>query len=907
MKKNITTLLALGLIFSGNIINAQTGRVGINTADPKSTMDISGKKDGSGNLLPTDMTGLQAPRLTRAELTAKGNTLYGTDQKGALIYITDISAGDALSQRINITSEGYYYFDGAFWQKFADTDTNNTPTGFERLPNMTATDFHWRLIGADATKYGTEGKYGLDATWNPANMNETYFPGPYSYNQIMALAGLTISDLGAKGQNSFTAGAINSASGIASTALGTGNTASGVGSFASGVGTKSTGLFTTSMGRSTVANGDGAFSAGLFSEATNNAAVSMGNTSKASGENSVAIGQANTASAQGTLAIGNTNTASAVSAVGIGQQNTASGQGSMALGNTNTTSATSSTAIGQTNAVAGSASVAIGNNNGITSTASSSVGVGFDNQLTAINTFALGEINKLNGTSSYAFGRNNEALAAGTYSAMLGYDNKAENTNSIIVGGQNTAKGSTNLIFGRDNTTNGARSMALGTSNNITGDYSKAIGHTLTAESAFSTTMGLNNTPETSPEATAFSDMTKRLFTIGNGTATTKSDALTILRNGKTGLSQSVPTETLDVGVGNVRVRDINSNTGSLATDKYVVADSNGVLKTVAVPAAPSPVNIYTADGSLTGTSSPSFFRTLNLNGSNLQFTGFQQRTSWSATGALTQSNTQTGTNGLASMVFSGGGSTQLSLQQFNGGDGQVFVSSGSTALNIGSNASTVSTPIRFFTSTGSGALGLERARITGEGNFGIATLAPSETLDVGAGNVRVRQINSNSSTNANDKIVVADSNGVLKTTSIFIPKTAIVGMRTTATSTIAANVDADVVFTNNPLLSGFTYNSSTGVYTAQSAGYYQITGTVRKDISMNGFTSSGTTVLRLRVNGSTVNSVSNAYLDGTSSTNQNMTYVVYLNANDTFNFNTVYTRTSTIINAQVSVIALGG
>ena len=110
--KKITTA-ALFLMLTGTAF-AQEGRVGINTTDPKTTFDVNGN-----NLLTTDITGMQAPRLTRAELTAKGNVLYGADQKGALVYITDVTAGDALTQRINITAAGYYYFDGAVWQKMA--------------------------------------------------------------------------------------------------------------------------------------------------------------------------------------------------------------------------------------------------------------------------------------------------------------------------------------------------------------------------------------------------------------------------------------------------------------------------------------------------------------------------------------------------------------------------------------------------------------------------------------------------------------------------------------------------------------------------------------------------------------------------------------------------------------------
>ncbi len=129
MKKNIILVGAL-VLGAFTTLQAQEGRVGVNTHEPKTTMDISGKRDAGGNLLITDITGLQAPRLTRKELTDKGNTLYGTDQKGALIYITDISDGDAnqFSQREKVTQIGYYYFDGEYWQPFKIEPWNNQET-----------------------------------------------------------------------------------------------------------------------------------------------------------------------------------------------------------------------------------------------------------------------------------------------------------------------------------------------------------------------------------------------------------------------------------------------------------------------------------------------------------------------------------------------------------------------------------------------------------------------------------------------------------------------------------------------------------------------------------------------------------------------------------------------------------
>lgn len=114
MKKQLLTVA----ILATSLFYAQEGRVGINTNDPKTTLDVRGKVGSDGKSASTELTGLQAPRLTREELTNKAN-IYGNDQKGALIYITDITGGnaDASSPRKNVTSVGYYYFDGSEWVK----------------------------------------------------------------------------------------------------------------------------------------------------------------------------------------------------------------------------------------------------------------------------------------------------------------------------------------------------------------------------------------------------------------------------------------------------------------------------------------------------------------------------------------------------------------------------------------------------------------------------------------------------------------------------------------------------------------------------------------------------------------------------------------------------------------------
>ncbi|WP_315053144.1 hypothetical protein [Chryseobacterium indoltheticum] len=127
MKKQIFTIA----LFCSSLAYSQ---VGIDTETPKATLDVTGK--------PTDMSkidGFLVPRLSGTELKAK-DALYGADQNAALIYVTTpLASADTSAKTINVTSSGYYFFDGNFWQKL---NSGNT-----------ATD--WSLVGNSGTTAGT--------------------------------------------------------------------------------------------------------------------------------------------------------------------------------------------------------------------------------------------------------------------------------------------------------------------------------------------------------------------------------------------------------------------------------------------------------------------------------------------------------------------------------------------------------------------------------------------------------------------------------------------------------------------------------------------------------------------------------------------------------------------------------
>ncbi|NRQ44902.1 hypothetical protein [Chryseobacterium sp. C-204] len=101
MKKSFNLLIFVFAI----IVKAQ---VGVNTQTPAATLDIVGKPD-----LPNHFDGIIPPRITGDQLA---NKTYSVLQKGAIVYVTQ-PASNLLGQVIHIVEEGYYYFNGMFWNQ----------------------------------------------------------------------------------------------------------------------------------------------------------------------------------------------------------------------------------------------------------------------------------------------------------------------------------------------------------------------------------------------------------------------------------------------------------------------------------------------------------------------------------------------------------------------------------------------------------------------------------------------------------------------------------------------------------------------------------------------------------------------------------------------------------------------
>ncbi|XHU01604.1 hypothetical protein RAN96_03215, partial [Ornithobacterium rhinotracheale] len=138
MKKSI---LLLSVLAMGGGLYAQQdqGRVGINTPNPKATLDIS--KEGVD-----DAKGVLIPRLTADEVkTMTDANKVGEDQNSLLLYVTQPFASPAnkTGKYELIDQAGYYYYDakdnGGKWKKLSVSESlwENIPSqNIAKLKNL---------------------------------------------------------------------------------------------------------------------------------------------------------------------------------------------------------------------------------------------------------------------------------------------------------------------------------------------------------------------------------------------------------------------------------------------------------------------------------------------------------------------------------------------------------------------------------------------------------------------------------------------------------------------------------------------------------------------------------------------------------------------------------------------------
>lgn len=135
----------------------------------------------------------------------------------------------------------------------------------------------------------------------------------------------------------------------------------------------------------------------------------------------------------------------------------------------------------------------------------------------------------------------------GEHSVALGYNTTARGEFSLAAGHNTSATGIGAVALGYNTAASIAHSTAMGYQTIASGAYSTAFGSWTVAPSGFETVFGRYNTSYAHSSAPGWVN-TDRLFVIGNGTANdSRSDAMVVLKNGRTGIGVSDPQAWLHV------------------------------------------------------------------------------------------------------------------------------------------------------------------------------------------------------------------------------------------------------------------------------------------------------------------------------------------------------------------------
>lgn len=127
----ITTSVLSTLVFA---------QIGINTPMPAATLDVVAK-----NTNGTSSEGIIAPRLSGDQIKSADGQ-YLSPQMGAIVYATNAVNGPT-AKTVKITAPGYYYFDGAIWQKMGQ---DSSFTGDIKHSARTADHGGWYLLNGRA-------------------------------------------------------------------------------------------------------------------------------------------------------------------------------------------------------------------------------------------------------------------------------------------------------------------------------------------------------------------------------------------------------------------------------------------------------------------------------------------------------------------------------------------------------------------------------------------------------------------------------------------------------------------------------------------------------------------------------------------------------------------------------------
>lgn len=315
MKKSLIILSLLsGVVMA---FGQNERRVGINTDTPQATFQVVGNPSNTNVL-----DGLIAPKIEGSQLS---NKTYTANQTGALVYVTSATS-NTVPQTAEVTTPGYYYFDGSVWKPLkATTTVTNTPSRgneYQAGQGMILTDNTFSRTGLERVGEDREnGHYGgyrfifdngthkTQPIGNGAiDLNTTNADTHPDLQNLGIIEGTALGPVsivtGSSNHTTETAygavvigGASNYAAGASSTVIGGyRGAAKGLGSIVIGGNTATAnGNYSLAMGQSTTtdANAKYALAGGHTAKAYGQYSFSYGNRTETYNQSEVALGQNN--------------------------------------------------------------------------------------------------------------------------------------------------------------------------------------------------------------------------------------------------------------------------------------------------------------------------------------------------------------------------------------------------------------------------------------------------------------------------------------------------------------------------------------------------------------------------------------------------------------------------------------
>ena len=165
LKTSIMKKLYLLFLFMTFLSHSQ---VGIGTTIPNSTLDVVATNPTGPS---TTVDGILIPRVDRERALSMASASLITS---TMIYVNSIATGSATGKAININSTGFYYYDGAVWQKIATSANTNwalsgnagTTAGTNYVGTSDAKDLSIATGGIEKIRVASSGQVGIGSTPN---------------------------------------------------------------------------------------------------------------------------------------------------------------------------------------------------------------------------------------------------------------------------------------------------------------------------------------------------------------------------------------------------------------------------------------------------------------------------------------------------------------------------------------------------------------------------------------------------------------------------------------------------------------------------------------------------------------------------------------------------------------------